>query len=166
VAPTGTISIVAETTSGIEPIYAVAYKRRYMAGERWRHQYVIDSVAKSLITSGIDPDAIEDAVTLAGDAGRRVSFQAWLQGYVDHGISSTINLPAWGTPLNCEATEPAFAATLMEYLPRIRGVTAYPDGARGGQPLVRVPYSEAVAAEGVEYEDGSEASCPSGVCGV
>ena len=166
VAPTGTISIVAETTSGIEPIYAVAYKRRYLFGQSWKHQHVIDAVAKSLVDAGCDPDGIEDAVTLAGDVPRRVDFQAWVQGYVDHGISSTINLPAWGTPLNNEATEPAFAATLMEYLPRVRGITAYPDGARGGQPLTRVPYAEAIAAEGVEYEDGSDASCPSGVCGT
>jgi ribonucleoside-diphosphate reductase alpha chain len=166
VAPTGTISIVAETTSGIEPVFAVAYKRRYLSGAAWKHQYVIDTVAKSLIESGVDPDAIEDAVTLAGDVDRRVSFQAWVQTYVDHGISSTINLPAWGTDLNNEHTEAAFAATLMEYLPRLRGVTAYPDGARGGQPLTRVPYREAADAEGVEFEDGSEASCPSGVCGV
>jgi hypothetical protein len=48
----------------------------------------------------------------------------------------------------------------------LRGITAYPDGARDGQPLVKVPYHEAIGKEGVIFEDSSEANCPSGVCGI
>lgn len=165
IAPTGTISIIAETTSGIEPVYAVAYKRRYLDRDVWKAQYVVDATAKKLVESGIRPDDIEDAYILAGDVGRRVEFQAWLQGYVDHGISSTINLPPWGSPLNNEKTADEFGRVLLKYLPRLRGITAYPDGARGGQPLTWVPYQEAAAQEGVEFEDGSENQCKSGVCG-
>lgn len=144
IAPTGTIGIIAETSTGIEPIFCVAYKRRYAKGSLWNYQYVIDPTAKRLIDQGVSPDQIEDAYTLAQDLGeRRIAFQAHLQSYVDHAISSTLNLPAWGSQENNEATAQAFGDMLMKYLPRLRGITVYPDGARGGQPLNPVSYKTA-----------------------
>ena len=105
IAPTGTISILAGTTSGVEPIYAVAYRRRYLTdGTKWKHQFVVDGTAQALIDGGIKPENIESAVDLAGDPERRIKFQYELQKYVDHAISSTINLPAWGSDLNNEDT--------------------------------------------------------------
>lgn len=148
IAPTGTIGIVAETTTGIEPIFCVAYKRRYLKGNTWHYQYVIDPTAKRLIESGISPNKIEDAYSLAQDVERRVAFQAWTQKYVDHAISSTINLPSWGSEFNNEDTINSFGDMLMKYLPDLRGVTVYPDGARGGQPLTAVSYEEAIKSEG------------------
>lgn len=165
VAPTGTISIVAETTSGIEPIFAAAYKRRYLDGVDWKMQYVVDATAKRLIEQhGVDPVLIEDAYTLAEDVERRISFQAWMQQYVDHGISSTINLPMWGTSTNNESKVQSFGNTLLRYLPELRGITAYPDGSRGGQPLNRVTYQEAVKHLGVEYLETGDQSCVGGFC--
>ncbi|MEK7112661.1 MAG: hypothetical protein AAB875_05025 [Patescibacteria group bacterium] len=143
IAPTGTIGIVAETTTGIEPIFAAAYLRRYFDRGSWRAQYVLDPTAKRLVADGVDPDRIEDALSLAGDVDRRLSFQAWMQRHVDHAISSTINLPPWGSAGNDEGTVPRFAAVLRRHLPRLRGVTCYPDGARAGQPIVRVDYRDA-----------------------
>lgn len=166
IAPTGTIAIVAETTSGIEPIFAVAYKRRYLDGTTWKAQYVIDSTAKRLIDRGVDPDLIEDAVTLAEDPSRRLAFQAWAQSRVDHAISSTLNLPEWGSSINNEDTVESFGKTLMTHLPRLRGVTAYPNGARDGQPLVRMAYKDVAGFTGVEFIDGAEEGCRSGVCGI
>jgi ribonucleoside-diphosphate reductase alpha chain len=143
IAPTGTISIVSETTSGIEPIFCAAYKRRYLKDGQWHYQYVLDATAQRLVEKGVDPDSIEDAYALAEDVERRVAFQAYLQQYVDHAISSTINLPSWGSELNNENTAKAFEEMLIRYLPHLRGVTAYPDGCRGGQPLTPVKYTEA-----------------------
>jgi ribonucleoside-diphosphate reductase alpha chain len=173
-APNGTIAIVAETTSSIEPIFATAFLRRYQAGDRWRAQYVIDAAAQRLIDDGVDPDAIEDAYSLAEQVERRVAFQAWVQAFVDHGISSTINLPAWGSSINNESTVRRFGEMLLRYLPQLRGVTAYPDGSRGGQPLNRVDYREAVRHLGHELDLSSEhvtleeytneTACPGGTC--
>lgn len=157
IAPTGTISIVAETTSGIEPVFAVAQKRRYLEGKTWKAQYIVDATAKRLIDEkGVDPALIEDSYTLAEDVERRIQFQSWMQRDVDHSVSSTVNLPRWGSSINNESTVSSFGKTLMKYLPRLRGITAYPDGARGGQPLNRVPYTDAIMRLGKTIVESSE----------
>lgn len=153
VAPVGTIGIVGETTTGIEPIFCAAFKRRYLKGNVWQYQYVVDPTAKRLLDSGVKLDHIEDAYSLAEDVERRVSFQAWVQGYVDHSISSTINLPRWGTELNNENTVQGFGKMLVKYLPKLRGITVYPDAAREGQPLNAVSLQEALQHEGEIFEE-------------
>jgi ribonucleoside-diphosphate reductase alpha chain len=155
IAPTGTIGILAGTSTGIEPLFAVALKRRYLRdGTKWHYQYVVDSAAQELIDYyGIDPYKIETALDLATDYERRMKFQADIQQYVDHAISSTINLPKWGSKHNNPDTVLGFANTLAKYAPRLRGFTCYPDGARGGQPLTAVPYEEARAQLGREFEE-------------
>jgi ribonucleoside-diphosphate reductase alpha chain len=164
IAPTGTIAIIAETTSGIEPLFAGAYKRRYLADGNWKYQYVIDATAQRLMDQGVDFHSMETAYELAKQPERRIAFQAWLQHYVDMGISSTLNLPAADQQ---NFTHAEFGDMLIKYLPHLRGVTAYPDGARGGQPLNVVPLEEALGWEGVEFEEfGSENACVSGVCGI
>jgi ribonucleoside-diphosphate reductase alpha chain len=174
IAPTGTIGILAGTSTGIEPIFAVAYKRRYLKGSnRWHYQYVVDSAAQELIDLyGADPDNIESALDLADDFERRIKFQADVQDYVDMAISSTINLPTWGSKSNNEDTVNDFAGTLAKYAHRLRGFTCYPDGSRGGQPLTSVPYSEAVEKLGEEFEEHIEShdicdiSGTGGSCGI
>jgi ribonucleotide reductase alpha subunit len=153
IAPTGTIGIVAETTTGIEPIFCVAYKRRYLKGSVVNYQYVIDPCAQRLIDGGVSPENIEDAYVLAENVERRVEFQHWLQKYVDHSISSTINLPAWGSELNNEGKVRPFGDMLMKYLPGLRGITCYPDGARGGQPLTPVKYTTAIKHVGEVFSE-------------
>lgn len=157
IAPTGTIGIIAETTTGIEPIFCSAFKRRYLKGGTWNFQYVLDPTAKRLIEEkGIALDQIEDAYVLAEDVERRVAFQAHVQGYVDHSISSTINLPEWGSELNNRNTVQRFGRMLIKYLPNLRGVTCYPDGARGGQPLTPVKYSTAVKHVGEIFVEATD----------
>jgi ribonucleoside-diphosphate reductase alpha chain len=164
IAPTGTIGIIAETTTGIEPMFCAAYKRRYLSdGTNWKYEYVVDPTAKRLVEeNGVDPDLIEDAYSLAYNVEKRVQFQAFVQQFVDHGISSTINLPY---PITHEEEVEDFKEMLYPYLPKLRGVTCYPNGARGGQPLEPVPFDTAVNHEGVVYENEEE-TCVGGVCGV
>jgi len=168
IAPTGTIGILAATTTGIEPLFAVAYKRRYLKdNNRWHYEYVVDTTADHLIKEyGLNPSDIDTAYKLAVDPERRMKFQADVQDYVDMSISSTINLPPWGSKLNNEDTVESFAATLSQYAPRMRGFTVYPDGSRGGQPLVEVDYETAIAHKGVVYEDNIDNACSGGVCGI
>lgn len=168
IAPTGTIGLLAGTTQGIEPLYAVAYKRRYLKnGTEWHYQYEVDHTALELIQRyGVDPDRIETAADLAADYKRRLAFQADVQDYVDQSISSTLNLPSWGSDLNNEDTVIPFAKTLAMYAPRLRGFTCYPDGSRGGQPITTVPFSEAMGKRGVEHKEVFHDACSGGVCGI
>lgn len=155
IAPTGSIGILAGSSTGIEPIFAVAFKRRYLkGGKRWMYQYVIDSTSQELIDQyGVKPDSIETALSLSQDYERRIKFQADIQSYVDMSISSTINLPPWGSKENNEDTVKPFTETLAKYAHQLRGFTCYPDGSRGGQPLTIVDYREAVDKLGEEFED-------------
>ena len=147
IAPTGSIGILAGTTTGIEPLFAVAYKRRFLTeGTKWKYQYVIDGTASTLIKEyGVKPEDIDTALDLSTDYEKRIKFQADIQDYVDMSISSTINLDAWGSDSNNERHVNEFAGVLAKYAPRLRGFTCYPNGARGGQPLTAVPYEEALA---------------------
>lgn len=170
VAPAGTISILAGTTSGIEPLYAVATKRRFLKGNTWAYEYTIDPMANELIKIGISEDNIETALDLAKDIERRVKFQADVQEYVDMGISSTLNLPAWGSEYNNHDTVDESIQIFRKYAPMLRGLTCYPDGSRGGQPLTKVSYKEAKGQTGKTFEEELEflttVSCPSGACGI
>jgi ribonucleoside-diphosphate reductase alpha chain len=170
IAPTGTIGILAGTTTGIEPLFAVAYKRRYLKGQRWHYQAVVDGTARELIDLyGVDPEKIESAIDLAEKYEQRIKFQADIQDYVDQSISSTINLPAWGSRSNNPDTVKPFAQTLASYAHRLRGFTVYPDGARGGQPLTSMSYKEATETQGEVFEethDICDISGKGGSCGL
>lgn len=170
IAPTGTIGILAGTSTGIEPLFAVAYMRRYLVdGKVWKYQYVIDGTANILIEQfNIDPDSIETALDLANDYERRIKFQADVQDYVDMSISSTINIPKWGSEINNESKVEDFARTLAKYAVRLRGFTCYPDGARGGQPLTPVSYYDAKDKIGQEFTEEFFDICTiggGGICG-
>ena len=166
IAPTGTIGILAGTTTGIEPLFAVAYKRRYLTdGTKWKYEYVIDHTADLLIKeTGVSPDKIDTAYNMAGDYERRIKFQYDIQSYVDMSISSTINLPRWGSEENNDGKVEHFANILAKYAPGLRGFTCYPDGSRGGQPITEVSYDEARGHKGVIFEENDP--CTGGVCGV
>lgn len=171
IAPTGSIGILASTTTGIEPLFAVAYKRRFLTdGTKWKYTYVIDATADRLIREyGVNPEKIDTAYSLSNNYEQRLKFQADIQDYVDMSISSTINLPAWGSSGNSEQNVKKFSETLAKYAPRIRGFTCYPDGSRGGQPITECSYEEAMKhPKGMVYEehDVCDITGHGGSCGV
>jgi ribonucleoside-diphosphate reductase alpha chain len=163
IAPNGTIGILAETTTAIEPLFCKAYRRRYLKDGKWVHQYVVDGAVKRLLASGVKLEDIKDSFDIAFKD--RVKFQADIQQYVDMAISSTCNMPKWGSEANNENTLVDNAMILLKYAKRLRGFTAYPDGCRDGQPLERVDLEEALANEGVVFEE-QEVQCTNGVCGI
>jgi ribonucleoside-diphosphate reductase alpha chain len=123
----------------------------------------VDGAVKRLLAQGIPLEKIQDAYDISVHA--RIKFQADVQNYVDMAISSTCNLPQWGTEGNDEKTLESNAKILLKYAKRLRGFTCYPDGARGGQPLTRVDLQEALANEGTVFEE-KEQECTNGVCGL
>lgn len=163
VAPTGSIGILAETTTGIEPLFCKAYKRRYFKEGKWLYQYVVDGSVKRLLDQGVKLENIKDSYDLSFK--QRVKFQADVQNYVDMAISSTCNVPSWGSKDNNEKTLNENANTLYKYSKRLRGFTIYPDASRSGQPLERISLDEALTNEGTVYEE-VENECINGVCGI
>lgn len=162
-APNGTISIAGgQTTSGIEPIFSLAYQRRYMTPDGWKKQYVVDFVAEKLHEEGYDLSKVEDSHSLALNVEKRIKFQRFIQEFVDQSISSTINLPSFGSLGNND--EKKFGNILIKHLRHLRGITVYPDGARGGQPLTPVDFDFALSKKNVVFEGHEE--CNDGVCGI
>lgn len=166
-APTGSISLLfGGISGGIEPIFAKAYKRRYVLDGMVREDYVVDANVQKFLRLGIDPASIEDAYSLATPKGveRRVAMQAHIQQYCDNSISSTINLPAWGSDGNNATTLREYQAILLRYLPQLRGITVYADGSRGGQPLTAVSVEEALEHRG--ENTASYSACNGGACSM
>lgn len=163
IAPNGTIGIIAETTTGIEPLFCKAYKRRYFKDGKWLYQYVVDGSVKRLLDKGVKIESIQDSYDLGFK--ERVKFQADAQNYVDMAISSTCNMPSWGSESNNEKTLEQNAKILLKYAKRLRGFTVYPDGCRGGQPLTQVTLEEALKNEGTVFEEEVR-ECINGVCGL
>lgn len=163
IAPTGSIGILAESTTGIEPLFCKAYKRRYFKAGKWFHQFVVDGSVKRLLDSGVKVENIQDSYDITFK--ERVKFQADVQNYVDMSISSTCNLPKWGASSNNEQNLPNNSEILLKYAKRLRGFTCYPDESRGGQPLTRVSLEEALKSEGTVFEE-AEVECVGGVCGI
>ena len=154
IGPTGTISIVAGTTSGIEPLFSAAYERRFLTKQGFESKLLIDPVAKRLHDDGVT--ILETAHCIPPE--RRIAFQAEVQSYVDNGISSTVNLPnTWTSP-------EVFGQTLLHHLPNLRGITAFPNGSRGLQPITPVDFEYALI-HAHQYEQ-QDAACPSGVCSL
>lgn len=167
IAPNGTIGILAESTPSGDPLFSAARDRVVITATptgdlRTRH-VIVDPVAKRLVEQGVDPDAIEDAYSLADMPERRLGMQAYLQSHVDQAVSSTVNLPH---VMSDPDEQRIFGDTLIEFLPKLRGITAYPDGARAGQPLSPIPLKYALEHEGESFVEGVEETCSGGVCGV
>lgn len=167
--PTGTRGIVAETTTSWQTVTYCAYRRSVLnsggaGGNVNRSEIVIDPTVARLVREGyIGPsDEVEDSVTLAEDYERVFRTQAYAQSHTDHAISMTVNLPH---VMRDSSERRAFGEMLYRYLPRLRGMTVYPDGAIPGQPIQRVSVAEALDTPTVSVEE-SEEKCASGVCGI
>lgn len=166
VAPNGTIGIIAESTPSGDPLFSAAERRSVVVasphGNKHQQHVVVDPTAARLVREGVEPGMIEDAYSLSLQPERRLAQQAFMQRYTDHAISSTVNLAA---PIVGEEQVNDFGQTLMHYLPELRGITCYPDGARAGQPRTPVDLRWALDNVGTIFETDDE-TCVGGACGV
>lgn len=169
IAPNGTNGIVAETTPSSDSMFSAAEIREVKSAQpgrkdTFKRHVVIDPVAKRLVEKhGVDPADIEDAAILSMFPERRLAMTAFLQGYTDHAISGTVNLPA---PITDEVGLRSMGDTLMEFLPDMRGITFYPDGARAGQPRTPVDLAWALEQSEVVLDSEIEVCGLNGACGV
>ena len=148
IAPTGTISIIAGTSSGIEPLFALSYERNVMDGTRLievnphleavaRHagfhsDELMETVAKTGTLQGTAaPGWAREIFRAAPDisATAHVNMQAAFQAHTDNSVSKTINMPE-------EATiEDVRDAYILAYQTGCKGITIYRDGSKANQVL-------------------------------
>ncbi|MBT4612044.1 MAG: adenosylcobalamin-dependent ribonucleoside-diphosphate reductase [Gemmatimonadetes bacterium] len=127
VPPVGTGSIVAQTSSGVEPIFCTSYKRRVKQadGESFREYKVYHPLVKQMYGGDEDlPDHVRTAHDI--DPYFRVRMQGVIQRYTDSSISSTINLPEETT------AETVADIYITAYKEGLKGVTVYREGSREG----------------------------------
>ena len=149
IAPTGTISIIANASSGIEPLFAVSYIRNILdntemvevnplfekiAKERGFYSAeLMKSIAKRGTIQGIEgvPDDVKRIFVTAHDITPEwhVKMQAAFQKYTDNAVSKTVNFPSHATTKDVEQV------FLLAYKLGCKGVTIYRDKSRGSQVL-------------------------------
>ncbi len=149
IAPTGTISIISNTSSGIEPLFAIAYIRNVMDNTElmevnpyfeevsknmnFHSENLMREIAKKGTIQEIDgiPEEVKKVFVTAHDIGPgwHVRMQAAFQKYVDNAVSKTVNLPHIATP------EQVKEIYLLSYELGCKGVTIYRDGSKKSQVL-------------------------------
>ena len=165
IAPTGTTSIMAATSSGIEPVFSPGYKRRYYASKEGSNdrvieeEIVIDPLFQELYQEGYDLTAFVSAHEI--DVEDHLRMQSIVQKHIDNAVSKTINLP------NDYPVE-KYGQLLQKYGPKLKGTTVYRSGSRGNEPLVPLSVQEAIEhlkTSGVII-GAAQSDCPSGICEV
>ena len=149
IAPTGTISLIAGCSSGIEPLFSVAFVRRVLDGQQlfecnsifeqvardrgFHGQELMDRVAHSGTIGEIEeiPEDVRRLFVTAFDVSprRHVAIQAAFQRHCDNAVSKTINFPR---DASMEEVEQAF---LLAHEHGCKGITVYRDGSRRRQVL-------------------------------
>lgn len=145
VAPTGTLSILTQTSSGIEPVFLLSYKRRKKVnpsdkkaridfvdalGDAWQEFEVFHPKLKEWMKitgkTDITQSPYYQATAPEIDWIKRVQLQAIVQKYTTHSISSTINLPS------DVSVEKVGEIYLESWKMGLKGITVYRDGSRTG----------------------------------
>jgi ribonucleoside-diphosphate reductase alpha chain len=165
IAPTGTTSIMASTSSGIEPVFSAGYKRRYYASEDnsnervIKEEIVIDPLFKELYEQNYDLSAFVSAHEI--DVEDHLRMQNVVQKHIDNAVSKTINLP------NDYPVE-KYGNLLLKYGPKLKGTTVYRSGSRGNEPLVPLEIEEAIKylKEQEIIIATAQSDCPSGICEI
>jgi ribonucleoside-diphosphate reductase alpha chain len=157
IAPTGTISMVAGTSSGIEPIFAPMYKRKYRVGNILHEEVVVDKMFGQAVADG-SWDHIVGAYDVTPE--EHMAVQAAVQDYVDQAISKTINVPK-------KFTHEELMELILEYSDRLKGLTVYREGSRDNEPLQSIKttkknvekYAMVEELQGVVNADCATGSC-------
>jgi ribonucleoside-diphosphate reductase alpha chain len=150
IAPTGTISIIAGTTSGIEPMFALAYRRTHVLENQslveinpifldYLREYGLysDTLVEELVEKGTlkdvkgIPEYLKSLFVTALEIPyeQHIKIQAAFQKYVDNSVSKTINMPEEAT------VEDVRRAYLLAYELGCKGITVFRYGSRREQVL-------------------------------
>jgi ribonucleoside-diphosphate reductase alpha chain len=170
VAPTGTVSIIANCSGGIEPMFSLAFFRNVLDGQRLVEiNPVFEEIAKK---SGIYNDELLEKIAEEGTLAKiaeipeeirkvfvcshdiapewHIRMQAAFQKHCDSSISKTINLPHDATPEDVEKIY------LRAWELKCKGVTVYRDGCRENQPMALSKSDSVPPVEPKKERDPSE----------
>ncbi len=176
VAPTGTISIIAGCSSGIEPLFAVSFVRNVMEGTRlleinpyfeavakergFYSEELMMRIAKQGTLAGIEevPKDVKRVFVTAFDIAPEwhVRMQAAFQKYTDNAVSKTINFP---NDVDIKEVEKAY---ILAYELKCKGITVYRYGSKTQQVLYLGDRVDKFVSADDEYAGG----CPAPVCPV
>tara|TARA_B110000008_G_scaffold58911_1_gene58360 strand:+ start:4759 stop:7350 length:2592 start_codon:yes stop_codon:yes gene_type:complete len=173
VAPTGTLSMLAQTSSGIEPVFMTHYKRRRKlneqdreakvdfiddSGDKWQEFTVYHHNLKTWmeVTGETDIKKSPYAGSTAPEINwnKRVEMQAVVQKYVTHSISSTINLP------NDVSLDEVSNIYLESWKQGTKGITVYRDGSRAGVLVSTDDKGKGDVLENTEFRETKAPSRP------
>ncbi|MBU4139376.1 MAG: adenosylcobalamin-dependent ribonucleoside-diphosphate reductase [Euryarchaeota archaeon] len=176
VAPTGTISIIAGCSSGIEPLFAISFVRNVMEGTKllevnpyfeaiakergFYSEELMMKIAKHGTLAGIDkvPDDVKRVFVTAFDVAPEwhVRMQAAFQKHCDNAVSKTINFP---NDVDIKEVEKAY---MLAYELKCKGITVYRYGSKAQQVLYLGDDVDRYVSADDEYAGG----CPAPVCPV
>jgi ribonucleoside-diphosphate reductase alpha chain len=161
IAPTGTISIIAGTSSGIEPLFAVSYVRKFEGGELLETNWLFERIAKE---RGFYSRGLMEEISMSGSVQKipgipvdvkrlfvtaldikpewHVRMQAAFQKYTDNAVSKTVNLPKNATKNDIKKIY------LLAHKLKCKGITVYRYGSKEEQVL----YID--KAPGIRLEEG------------
>jgi ribonucleoside-diphosphate reductase alpha chain len=156
IAPTGTISLIPETTSSIEPLMYKAYERR----DRVSNRYYIHNIYSECINTGASlPDYFVDSTDLTPQ--EHVDTQIAVQKYVDGAVSKTINVPK-------TFKKKDLSDLLLESIDDLKGVTVYRDGSREGQIIRPITNSKTLVDANqqgnIKEQSPESVACATGSC--
>lgn len=150
-APTGTISLIPEVTSGIEPLTYKAWRSHDSK------RYYVHPILRDLYRDSADnPHWFVDSDDLQVED--HIEMQVIVQKYADGAVSKTINLPA-----NYDPT--VLSGLILESLQNLKGLTLYRSGSRGRQPLRKLAVAE-LSKFLCREEAVDVTSCARGGCGL
>jgi ribonucleoside-diphosphate reductase alpha chain len=168
-APTGTVSILSgNCSSGIEPMFAPAYERRYWDKEERKTELVFHPLFEQFMTEGKSVEHFIGSRDLS--VRDHLEVQRIVQKHVDNAVSKSVNI-AENCPL--EEVEKAW----LDYLPHLKGTTFYRENTRGfvnkdgtlePPPLTAISLEEAKLrfVESHKVENEFVDDCGSGLCAL
>lgn len=167
VAPTGTISLIAGTTAGIEPMFAIAYSRNILGRQllevnprfdriaRDRGFYTEDLVTEIAQRGGVRacptvPEPVRAAFPTAAeiDPHWHLRMQAAVQRHVEAAVSKTVNLPAEARVADVREIY------LSAWRAKVKGITVYRYGSRAGQVLSFAAPGDALPQAAAAFSGG------------
>lgn len=167
-APTGTVSIVSgNCSSGIEPMFAPAYERRFFVNDERRMELVFHPLFAKFMEEGKSVEHFVGSRDLSVE--QHLEVQRIVQKHIDNAVSKTINI-ANDYPIE------EMSKVWLKYLPDLKGTTFYREGSRNyidadgkehEPPLQAISLEEAKERfSDKEKTDTVAMDCPKGVCSI